>query len=90
MTEKELIRSKVKPGSEILSLNVGGTHHFQIEREVLRSVPGSTLAKMFSDMHELKETEGEIFVDRDGKIFELLANYLRNERQVYPDFSDVN
>lgn len=71
-------------------MNVGGTHHFQIEKEVLRSVEGSTLAKMFSDMHELKEVDGEIFLDRDGRIFELLANYLRNDRQIYPDFSDVN
>ena len=37
---------------------------------------------MFSDMHQLKEIDGEIFLDRDGKTFETLVNYLRNDRKV--------
>ena len=44
----------VKLDSEVVKLNVGGTHHIQTEKAVLRSVEDSVLAKMFSDMHELK------------------------------------
>jgi hypothetical protein len=50
----------------------------------LRSVPDSTLAKYFSDMHELKKIGDEVFLDRDGKTFETLVNYLRNDRKVFP------
>lgn len=78
--EKEQIRAMVKIDSEIVNLNVGGTHHIQTEKDVLRSVPESTLAKMFSDMHELKKIDNEIFLDRDGSTFETLVNYLRNDR----------
>lgn len=33
--EKEEIRKLVKIDSEIVSLNIGGTHHIQTEKEVL-------------------------------------------------------
>ena len=88
--EKEEIRKLVKIDSEIVNLNVGGTHHIQTEKDVLRSVPESTLAKMFSDMHELKKIDDEVFLDRDGTTFETVINYLRNDRKVYPEFSDRN
>ena len=34
--------------------------------------------------------DGEIFIDWDGKTFELLLNYLRNERLIFPEFKDEN
>jgi hypothetical protein len=74
--------------SEVVSLNVGGNVHIQTEKDVLRSVQGSLLAKMFSDMHELKMINEEVFLDRDGKSFETLVNYLRNDRKVFPEFND--
>ena len=43
---------------------------------------------MFSDMHELKMINEEVFLDRDGKAFETLVNYLRNDRKVFPEFND--
>ena len=50
-------------------------------------MPGSTLEKMFSGMHELtKVDEGSIFLDRDGRTFQTLINFLRNDRRVYPEF----
>lgn len=88
--EKAEISALVKIDSEVVSLNVGGNVHIQTEKEVLQSVPGSLLAKMFSDMHELKKIDGEVFLDRDGKTFETLVNYLRNERRVFPEFVDKN
>lgn len=75
---------------EVIALNVGGTHHMMTERDVLTLVKGSTLEKMFSGMHELKKIEGEVFLDRDGKTFQYLVNYLRNNREVWPEFMDRN
>lgn len=38
-------------------------------------------------MNELKKTkDGEVFIDRDGKTFEALINYLRSDRKVFPSF----
>jgi hypothetical protein len=88
--EKEEIKTLYKYDSEIVSINIGGTTHIQTEKDVLCSVDGSTLAKLFSDMHELKKVNEEVFLDRDGETFETLVNYLRNDRKVFPEFNDKN
>jgi hypothetical protein len=59
----------VKLDSEVVSLNVGGTHHMMTERDVLTHVHGSKLEKMFSGLHHLKKIESEVFLDRDGRTF---------------------
>lgn len=41
-------------------------------------------------MHELKKVDDEVFIDRDGKTFETLVNYLRNDRKVFPEFTERN
>jgi hypothetical protein len=64
--EKDEIKNIMKYDSDVVSLNVGGTVKIQTEKEVLCSVEGSTLAKLFSDMHELKKIDEEVFLDRDG------------------------
>ena len=49
------------------------------------------LAKYFSDMHELKlNEEGEVFLDRDPKTFEMLINYLRSDCRIFPAFETKN
>ena len=88
--EKQDIKEIINLDSEVVSLNVGGTHHMMTERDVLRHVPGSTLEKMFNGMHDLKKINDEIFLDRDGSTFQHLVNYLRNDRQVLPEFMDRN
>ena len=88
--DKAAIAAMVKLDSEVVALNVGGTHHMMTERDVLRLVPGSTLEKMFNGLHELKKIDGEVFLDRDGKTFQFLVNYLRNDREVFPEFVDPN
>ena len=45
---------------------------------------------MFNGMHELKKIDEEVFLDRDGTTFQHLVNYLRNDREVLPEFSDRN
>ena len=55
--------------------------------DVLCSVKGSLLHKMFSGKHELKKDKsGKVYIDRDGNTFLLLVNYLRNERKSIPMF----
>ena len=76
--DKAAIAALVKLDSEVVALNVGGTHHMMTERDVLRLVPGSTLEKMFNGLHELKKVDNEVFLDRDGQTFLYLINYLRN------------
>jgi hypothetical protein len=88
--EKDEIKNIMKYDSEVVSLNVGGTVKIQTEKEVLCSVEGSTLSKLFSDMHELKKIDEEVFLDRDGETFKTLVNYLRNDRKVFPEFSEKN
>ena len=88
--EKDEIKGMIDLDSEVVALNVGGTHHLLTERDVLRLCPGSILEKMFNGMHELKKINEEVFLDRDGKTFLNMVNYLRNDREVYPDFMDRN
>jgi hypothetical protein len=88
--EKDEIKAVMKYDSEVVTINVGGTVHLQTEKEVLCSVEGSTLQKLFSDMHELKKINEEVFLDRDGDTFKSVVNYLRNDRRVFPEFSDKN
>jgi hypothetical protein len=92
--EKKIIADLVQMDSEIVSLNVGGTHHMMTETKVLQSCSDSILAKMFSGDHMLKrvgpEDDQKIFLDRDGRTFQHLVNYLRNERQTWPEFVDPN
>ena len=71
---------------ELVRLNIGGTHQMVASRQVLTSVKGSALEKLFSGVHKLQEVDGQVFVDREGKVFELMVNYLRNGRKVWPDF----
>ena len=34
--------------------------------------------------------KGAVFLDRDGRTFNDVINYLRNDRKVYPEFADKN
>ena len=69
-------------------MNVGGEAYFSLTRELLTSVKGSHLQKMFSGNHQLKIIDDQVFIDRDAKYFKQMISYLRNERQVYPSFEN--
>ena len=88
--EKRMLKNKNGFESDILQLNVGGTHKLMVSTKVLQSVQGSQLQKMFGGMHELKKVDDCVFLDRDGGTFQTLVNYLRNDRKVYPEFDNVN
>jgi arginine utilization protein RocB len=61
-----------------IKLDVGGVH-YTTSVTTLTSVPDSMLAAMFSGRHTLhKNEEGRIFIDRNGKLFEYILDYLRD------------
>eukprot|EP00928_Gymnodinium_smaydae_P042756 TRINITY_DN28758_c0_g1_i1.p1 TRINITY_DN28758_c0_g1~~TRINITY_DN28758_c0_g1_i1.p1 ORF type:complete len:277 (+),score=54.69 TRINITY_DN28758_c0_g1_i1:82-912(+) len=72
-------------GSEILTefprvvhLNVGG-HRFMTTLATLRAEPGSMLGRMFSGEHPvLRDVDGSFVIDRDGRHFHHILNYLRD------------
>eukprot|EP01130_Rhizamoeba_saxonica_P002509 TRINITY_DN122_c0_g1_i1.p1 TRINITY_DN122_c0_g1~~TRINITY_DN122_c0_g1_i1.p1 ORF type:complete len:264 (+),score=46.39 TRINITY_DN122_c0_g1_i1:303-1094(+) len=66
-------------GLGMISINVGG-RVFYTERDTLTRVPNTMLSSMFSGRHILsKDKNGHYFIDRDGKPFLHVLNYLRNQ-----------
>lgn len=62
----------------IVKLNVGGTH-FETTLVTLTSTSDSMLAAMFSGRFTLpRDREGRVFIDRDGKRFRYILNFLRD------------
>jgi hypothetical protein len=60
-----------------ICLNVGG-HRFETSRQTLTSIPDTYLSSMFSGRFELSpDADGSYFIDRPGKHFEHVLNFLR-------------
>lgn len=66
------------PESNILDLDVGGTHKITTTIQTLCQFKESTLAAMFSGRHKLSMHNGRVFIDRDGETFCSVISYLRN------------
>lgn len=61
-----------------IELDVGG-YLYSTTLETLRSVPGSLLSVMFSGQHKLvPDSKGRYFIDRNGKYFYFILDYLRD------------
>ncbi|KAK3577459.1 hypothetical protein CHS0354_032310 [Potamilus streckersoni] len=61
-----------------IKLDVGGSI-YTTSRLTLTKEADSMLAAMFSGRHEIiEETDGSVFIDRDGKHFRYILNYLRD------------
>lgn len=71
--------------SEQVHLNVGG-HKFTTTVTTLRNAPAPSLfTAMFSGRHELKkDASGCFFIDRDGRHFHDILNFLRDGKLNYP------
>ncbi|KAI8469938.1 MAG: hypothetical protein J3K34DRAFT_521739 [Monoraphidium minutum] len=71
--------------SEQVTLNVGGAR-FTTTVSTLRGAPAPSLFNaMFSGRHELQRAhDGSIFIDRDGRHFADVLNYLRTRQLAYP------
>lgn len=72
--------------SSKIKLNVGGKI-YKTTLDTLRKDPDSMLNAMFSGKFELKadEEDGAYFIDRDGKLFRYILNYLRDGDLLYPE-----
>ena len=77
-----------KADGEVVDLNIGGTHMMMASVDVLTSDKGSDLEKLFSGQHEHKIVDGKVFLDRDGETFKSIINYLRNGRDMLPEFEN--
>ena len=66
------------PESQIVDLDIGGTHKVSTTLSTLTSVSDSALAAMFSGRHKLTVHKDRVFVDREGESFVNMLNYLSN------------
>lgn len=63
--------------SDIIELNIGGTHPLTTSRSTLTKYHASLLASMFTSCNKLSMLKGKVFIDRDGEPFTKMINYLR-------------
>jgi hypothetical protein len=61
----------------IIEINVGGTPYVTT-RETLCRIKGTMLDKMFSGTLESTKLGSAYFIDRDGRIFQYILQYLRD------------
>ena len=62
---------------EIIGLNVGG-YIYTTSRSTLTRYPNSMLGNMFSDrLPSAQDSQGNFIIDRDGKVFRHILNFLR-------------
>ena len=73
----EIFQREATRLSSIVNLYVGG-RRFTTSLQTLTKDPDSMLAAMFSGKFEVKPSEdGVFFIDRDGKHFRFILDYLR-------------
>jgi len=77
--------------SDIVNLNVGGIK-YSTTRSTLCKYPESMLGAMFSqNMPSNVDIDGYYFIDRNGKIFEYILQYLRSDELSLPkEFKDFD
>ena len=63
--------------TDIIDLEIGGTHQITTTKATLTKYKGSVLAAMFSGKHELVKHKDRVFIDWDGAIFTHIIYYLR-------------
>lgn len=82
--------SNRNPLRDPVSLNVGG-EIYTTTLDTLTHHRDSMLGAMFTgQIPVLRDTRGHVFIDRDGKIFRYILNYLRSNSLDLPDgFSEV-
>ena len=74
--------------SDILDIDIGGTHKMTTTRNTLTKYSNSALAAMFSGRHEIPKHNHRLFIDRDGQAFQHMVNYLRSGK--FPIFKEKN
>lgn len=76
--QKVAMNSFHKFNPKQIDLNIGGTR-YSTSLTTLQSVPGSVLSAMFSEKYSMEPNKaGEYFIDRCGRHFYLILNFLRD------------
>ena len=70
----------------LITLDVGGTHAYVVTKRLLSSASNSKLATISED---LGDGDG-LFIDCNGEVFGHILDYLRCDRQIYPNFACRN
>jgi len=74
----EVITKIHTSNNQIVKLDVGGVH-YSTTVDTLRAVPNSLLDCMFSGQFKVEPDEnGRYFIDRNGKLFAFILDFLRN------------
>ncbi|KAL3136440.1 BTB/POZ domain-containing protein kctd21 [Trebouxia sp. C0009 RCD-2024] len=69
---------------DIIKLNIGGVKH-TTTLATLTAVPGTySTAVLCGDLTDILTQDGEVFIDRQGKCFEHILQYLRAKRYDQP------
>ena len=63
---------------QILKLSIGGTRQIEVLKSTLCAVKNSKLHKMFKN----KNQGQKFFVNRDGRSFEQMINFIRNDFKI--------
>ncbi len=70
---------------QIIYLNVGG-RRFATTAKTLQRIPDSFLDKLVKgEVPIIKDKDGNIFLNKNGTIFEYILDYLRDGELVYPE-----
>lgn len=71
--------------NDVMILNVGGYEYTSLRRTLTR-VQNSVLASMISNNESLiKDSKGRYFLDRDGRLFSYVLQYLRTGVPFFPE-----
>lgn len=80
-----MMQSKLISETDIIVLNVGG-YEYTTSRATLTKHPNSKLTTMFSGITATaKDDKGRHFIDRNGKLFDYILQYLRTGFALLPD-----
>jgi hypothetical protein len=75
--------------SKIVRFNVGGTR-YDVLRSTLECHNGSMLATLVSKQWKEGNSDETIFIDRSGRLFELVLNYLRSNEVHLPTTVNIS
>ena len=71
--------------NDIFVLNIGGYEYTSLRR-TLTKIPNSVLTSTFSnDVNLAKDSKGRYFIDRDGRLFSYILQYLRTGATFLPE-----
>ena len=68
----------------VIELNVGG-YFYSTTKRTITSEPNNSLVELIGENSGCKDSSNRIFIDRDGKLFRFILDFLRNKNVLLPD-----